>query len=74
MFVELKEAKRRKKRMAEQLKHEEALAAALKVWNTEILKDWETMYVIFIASLECIYTERKGMQKNEKKTTFTATQ
>ena len=42
VFVELKEAKRRKKRMAEQIKHEEALAAALKVWNTEILKDWET--------------------------------
>ena len=59
VFVELKEAKRRKKRMAEQLKHEEALAAALKVWNTEILKDWETMYVIFITSLRCIYTERK---------------
>ncbi len=43
LVAELKEAKRRKKRMAEQIKHEEELAAALKVWNTEILKDWDTM-------------------------------
>ena len=43
IFAELKDAKRRKKRMQEQIKHEEALAASLKIWNTEILKEWDTM-------------------------------
>ena len=42
--------------MAEQLKHEEALTAALKVWNTEILKDWETMYVTYLSR-----SEHKGL-------------
>ncbi len=46
IFAELKDAKRRKKRMQEQIKHEEALAASLKVWNTEILKEWDTMWVL----------------------------
>lgn len=40
---EQKEAKQRKRHMEQQLKHEEAMASALQVWNNEILPSWETM-------------------------------
>ncbi|KAK2150057.1 hypothetical protein LSH36_426g02008 [Paralvinella palmiformis] len=39
----MKEAKLRKKQLQQQLKHEDALSAAVKIWNVEILPNWETM-------------------------------
>ena len=39
----MKEAKQRKKQIQQQLKHEDALSAAVKVWNIEILPNWDTM-------------------------------
>ncbi|XP_067007796.2 TBC1 domain family member 14 [Anabrus simplex] len=40
---ELKEAKLRKKQLQQQLKQEEQLANAARMWNNEILPKWETM-------------------------------
>ncbi|XP_064629888.1 TBC1 domain family member 14-like isoform X2 [Lineus longissimus] len=40
---ELKEAKLKKKHLQHQLRLEEQLAAAVKVWNNEILPNWENM-------------------------------
>ena len=45
LLTEQREAKQRKRRKEHQLKHEEAMAAALKVWNSEILPNWENMWV-----------------------------
>ncbi|XP_071441998.1 TBC1 domain family member 14-like [Hetaerina americana] len=40
---DLKEAKKRKKQLQQQLKLEEQLAHAVRVWNSEILPKWDTM-------------------------------
>lgn len=49
---EQKELKLKKKQYAQQIKHEEELHQALKVWNNEILPHWHSMlvknnYIIF---------------------------
>jgi len=41
---EQKEAKLRKKQLHRQLQQEEAMAAAVKVWNQEILPNWESIH------------------------------
>ncbi len=43
VLAEMKEAKQRKKQLAAQLKQEEILTSALKVWMEDILPTWETM-------------------------------
>lgn len=40
---ELKEVKLKKKHLQQQLKHEERLSLASKIWNVEILNNWESM-------------------------------
>ena len=42
-FAEQRDAKLRKKQLEQQLKNEDAMAAALRVWNTEVLTNWEAM-------------------------------
>lgn len=39
---EQKEVKLRKKQREQQIRHEEELSAAVRIWNTEILPNWET--------------------------------
>lgn len=52
IILEQKDAKVRKKQLENQLKHEEALATAVREWNIEILPNWETAYVtLFLLSL-----------------------
>ena len=45
LVAEVKQAKQRQKQLQQQLKHEDEMSAAVKVWNSEILTHWETMYV-----------------------------
>ncbi|KAG1701215.1 TBC1 domain family member 14 [Nymphon striatum] len=42
-LLELKEAKQRKKQLQQQLKQEEALSNASKIWNNDIVPHWENM-------------------------------
>ncbi|XP_030641812.1 TBC1 domain family member 12 [Chanos chanos] len=40
---ELKEAQRKKRQMKERYRHEENIANAMVIWNTEVLPNWESM-------------------------------
>jgi hypothetical protein len=41
-LTEQRELKLRKKQREQQMKHEEQMSKALKIWNTQILPLWET--------------------------------
>ena len=42
MSVEIKEAKDKKKKLEQQIQHEEEMASAVKVWNQDIVPRWES--------------------------------
>jgi hypothetical protein len=43
MFSEQKELKQKKKLMQQQLRQEEQLVAAARVWNKDILPNWDSV-------------------------------
>lgn len=45
LFVELKDAQKRKKQLEDRCKLEESIGSAAQTWNQEILPNWSTMWV-----------------------------
>lgn len=41
-ILELKEAQEKKKKLKQQIRHEEEMVAAVKVWNQDVIPRWES--------------------------------
>jgi hypothetical protein len=48
VITERRDREQRQRELQRQLKQEEATANALKHWNTEILPNWQTRYILYI--------------------------
>ena len=44
-ILELKEAQEKKKKLKQQIRHEEEMVAAVKVWNQDVIPRWESQWV-----------------------------
>lgn len=60
LYVELKDAQKRKKQLEDRCKLEESIGTAAQTWNQEILPNWSTMWVQTPRIISSPETGRKG--------------